>query len=270
MPETNKFNFVPDKLDPGQLRRIVSSNPFVTMGMSYENKKLVFNATKSSTNPLTAKLMSLLPYAKSKLWISEDLQDISVEVSGKMYKPHDKGFDENLRVFITSLMYFFEFIHATMHVYAYIMLGAANQATVGTDLQNFMDQYQDKILTKYLEVAFLLLNKGGLVTGGYWKVNDEQKAVNASTYVFKYLANAKNAKEWFNKIFLAGCPKLIHNVRILPEARPYVSMMESLAFETNSRIPKIQQKIIDKGLVKYFSLTGGKKDEGHFKITNFW
>eukprot|EP00494_Astrolonche_serrata_P032852 UN33121 len=175
-------------MDAEQIRRLVASNPFVTMGMSFENKKLCWNGTPKSKNQLTAAIMAQVPWAVSKLWLSEDLKEIELEVSGKMYKPDDKEFDDKLKVFFTTLLYFFELVHAVMHVYAYIMLGAANQATVGTKLQSFMGQYEKKIFTKYEEVALLLLKKGGLVCGGYWKVKNDTAAYNLGNIVFQYLA----------------------------------------------------------------------------------
>merc|ERR1712176_333386 len=99
--------------------------------MSWEDNGLCFNATRNSTNPVTASIMSALAddYATSKLWMNREMTEMKLTVDGQEFSPDDAAFDTKLRVFMTCLLYFFEMVHATLHVYAYIMLEAASTAT---------------------------------------------------------------------------------------------------------------------------------------------
>lgn len=268
------FLHFPRKLDAKQLKCLVATNPFVTMGLSVDDGWVVFDATKNSKNPLTAQICGCLPddYATAALYISEDWQNLHLKVGGKVFQPEDSQFDVKLRIFITTLMYFFQTIHAVMHVYAYIMLGAASQATTGTQVDSFMNQYEEKILTKYIEVTKLLITKPGApkgqVVGGFWPANYD-KAMRATRMIFDYLASAKNAQEWFDKIFLAGNADLKHNMNLLPQCRPYVSLTQSLAHNTVKQIPLAERELVDVNLRKYLSNTGGKNYGSLFELSNF-
>lgn len=268
------FVHFPEKLDAKAIKALVSSSPFVCMGLSYEEGWVVFDATKNSSNPLTKLICGCLPddYATASLFISEDFNEVLIKEGGQTYQPDHAKFDVKLRIWVTCLMYFFEIIHAVMHVYAYIMLGAASQATTGTEVDDFMNQYEEKILTKYLEVTKLLITKPGetkgLVVGGYWPANYE-KAIAATTKIFNHLASAKNAQEWFDKIFLAGSDDLKHNMNLLPQCRPYVDIVQSLAHKTMKQIPVNDRELVNVNLRKYLSNTGGKNFGSLFGLQNF-
>jgi len=271
------FDHFPKKLDAKQLKTLISTNPFVTMGLSTHEVDgkdwVVFDATKHSSNPLTALICGCLPddYATSKVWISADFKELYLEEGKEKYTPENPKFDVKLRIFITTLMYYFEIIHAVLHVYAYIMLGAAGQATHGTPCDSFMNQYEQKILTKYFEVSKLLITKPGgkgAVVGGYWPA-DYRKAMNATKEIFQHLAKPKNAQEWMDQLFLAGNPDLKHNMNLLPQCRPYVGLTEGLAHQTLKNISLENRTQIDAGLVNYFSKTAGKNKNGYFNISSF-
>lgn len=269
------FLHFPKKLDAKQLKALVAANPFVTMGLSVDEGWVVFDATKNSKNPLTSMICGCLPddYATAALYISEDWENVHVKEGGQVYQPDHPKFDVKLRIFITTLMYFFQIIHATLHVYAYIMLGAATQATTGTNVDSFMNQYEEKILTKYLEVTKLLITKPnakspGLVVGGFWPA-DYNKAMVATRKIFDHIASAKNAQEWLDKIFFAGNDDLKHNMHLLPQCRPYVGLTQSLAHKTVKQIPLNDREYVDVHLRKYLANTGGKNYGSLFALDSF-
>lgn len=264
-------NFLPEKLDFEQIKYIVQHNAFVTMGMSYEDDGLCFNATKNSSNPITASAMSALPddYATAKLWLSTDLTQMRLQVDGQEFSPEDEEFDVKLRIFMTCLLYFFELCHATLHVYAYIMLEAASVATTKTELDAFMEQYREKVFLKYQEVALLLLKeKTGLLVGGYWTC-DGEKAAQASQDIFAHIASQTNAVDFFRNVMCGGVPQIYHNRKILPQARQYVPMMQDLAVNVNGKIPTTTLETINKDLGKYFMHTAGKGRSGWFEMETF-
>jgi len=268
------FGFLPERFDAKQLKALVSSCPFVTMGLHVEGDWLVFDATKNSKNRLTAMICGCLPdtYATGKLYVSKDFQNLYVMQGndGVKYTEDHEQFEVKLRTFITTLMYFFELVHACLHVYAYIMLGAATHATTSTDMEDFMGQYQQKILTKYIEVAKLLITDDGkgLVVGGYWPA-DPKKSLAATTEIFKFIASAKNADEWLRNIYLGGNQELYENKNILPQCRPYIALTQKVANSSCGKCPNKDMKEVNKKLCEYMDRTGGNDADGLFKLTNF-
>eukprot|EP00494_Astrolonche_serrata_P024513 UN24772 len=97
-----------------------------------------------------------------------------------------------------------------------------------------------------------------------------------STQVFAHYAKVKNAREFFEQIYLGGDKNLIKNKLLLPEARKYVGMVESLAYKVLNKIPHDIQRLISKGLKHYYQRTMGPSDPnfkkeggGFFEITEF-
>merc|ERR1712200_147289 len=122
------------------------------------------------------------------LWFSSDLKDIGLEINGKIYDSQDDAelFDKYLVAFVTPLLYFFEVCHATLHVFTYIMLGAANTATFGTHMYEFVRQYEPNIFVKYQEVRLLLFDeKNRLLCGEAWSPVDYDKCMEAAMKIFK-------------------------------------------------------------------------------------
>merc|ERR1719383_1421231 len=149
----------PEKLDGDQLRNLIAHNPFFTMGLSTgEDGELCWDASPSSTNPITASVMSALDYkTRAKLWFSADLQVLRLEIGeGEIYDSQKDAeeFDKHLVAFMTPLLYFFEVCHATLHVFTYIMLGAANTATFGTEMYDFVKQYEPNIFLNIRKSRF--------------------------------------------------------------------------------------------------------------------
>jgi len=264
----------PEKLDGDQLRNLIAHNPFFTMGLSTveggdADGKLCWDASPLSTNPITASIMSALDYkTRAKLWISADLQDLGLEIGEEVIYDSQKNaeeFDKNLVAFITPLLYFFEVCHATLHVYTYIMLGAANTATFGTEIYDFVKQYEPNIFLKYQEVALLLFNeKTGLLCGQAWNPVSYDKCMKAAKDVFAHYANQSSAKEWFENVFCAGNEAIISNKLLLPQARNYVPVFKQLS---TGAIEKLRKKLdqhyfqsmagVNERLLTYLSKTDG-------------
>jgi len=260
----------PEKLDGDQLRNLIAHNPFFTMGLSTgEDGKLCWDASPSSTNPITASVMSALDYkTRAKLWFSADLQVLRLEIGeGEIYDSQKDAeeFDKHLVAFMTPLLYFFEVCHATLHVFTYIMLGAANTATFGTEMYDFVKQYEPNIFLKYQEVALLLFNKkNGLLCGQAWNPVDYDKCMKAAKDVFELYAGQSSAQEWFENVFCAGNKLIFRNELLLPQARNYVPVFKKLS---NGAIEKLRQKLdehyfqsiagVNEKLLTYLSKTDG-------------
>jgi len=264
----------PEVLDADQLRNLIAHNPFFTMGLSTEigpggEMQMCWDASPSSKNPVTASVMSALDYkVRSRLWISADLKDLGLEIGGEVFydsRENAEDFDKNLVAFITPLLYFFEVCHAALHVYTYIMLGAANTATFGTEMYDFVKQYEPNIFIKYQEVALLLFNeKNGLLCGQAWNPVDYDKCMKAAKDVFALYAGQSTAKEWFENVFCAGNEAIIRNELLLPQARNYVPVFKKLS---NGAIEKLHKKLdqhyfqsmadVNEKLLTYLSKTDG-------------
>jgi len=268
----SEVDFLPHTLDAEQIRRLFQHCPFITMACSVEDGGIVLDC-QNSTNPITAKVMEALTIDRAdvKLWLSNDLMDIKIYADGVEYDIYEdaEGFQIQLRKVMTCLLYFFELAHAVLHVYAYIMLEAASFATFDSELGDFMGQYREKVFLKYEEVALLLLKeKTGLVVGGYWKA-DQDKAFAAAQDIFALYARQKNAAEFFNNVFCGGHEEIIHNRKICPQARQYISMMENLSQNVVSQVPLEDQMSIDNQLRTYLRYTAGKDKTGYFTMTTF-
>jgi len=226
----------PEKLDNKQMIEFMKHNPFFTAGMHYdeETKRYCFDATADSPNELNSLIFQAFPeeWACSKLWFDKDLTSCRVEVDGIEYNPDED--DKKLRPFITAATYHFEMFHAVLHVYLYVMLGAANQATFRTKLDSFIKQYEEQILIKYVEVAELLLGgESPLLKGAFWNpiVSSERVDI-AAKAIFEKMAGCKNSEEWLNEIFCADCLELQHHPDVLREAKKYQKMFVNLGSTT--------------------------------------
>lgn len=266
----------PDRMDPSMLKKIIAHNTFIASGLSFEEKQICFNATKNSKNPMTAKIFGCFKnenFAISKVYIKPDFSELTLFVNDEEVK-YDKNdiskWDRAVSIFITSIMYFFELQHAVLHVFAYVMLGAALHAVEDTPLADFMRQYNKQVLIKYIEVESLLLNKNGIVAGGVWPVDGDLVGA-CTTQLFIHFASASNAKEWFYNICLGGVAELKDNKHILPECRNYLELFDDMSTDALKLIPEASRKKINLGIKKYLGYTAGVEQfpNGHFKINNF-
>jgi len=225
----------PGKLTAHELRMMVQHNPFVTMALSIEDGRYVWDATpnEQSTNQCCAQIVKSLPYTakhEAKLYFSYDLQDIELKYDDNIYKPEDPDFDKYLCAVITPLLYYFETAHATLHVMAYIMLSSIGQATYGTPVADYFRQFKENIFIKYEEVALLLFSKkNGLLCGQAWKPVDVDNEMEAAKMMFERFSVQSSAKDILEQIFLAGRPELINNELLLPQARQIVKIVEKYA-----------------------------------------
>jgi hypothetical protein len=225
----------PEKLTAHELRMMVQHNPFVTMALSVEDGRLVWDATPNdqTTNPVCAQIVKSLQYkdqVDAKLFFSYDLQDIELKYGDNFYKPEDPEFDKYLCAVITPMLYYFETAHATLHVMAYIMLSSIGQATYGTPVEDYFHQFKENIFVKYEEVALLLFSKtNGLLCGQAWKPVDINHEMTAAKMMFERFADQSSAKDILEQIFLAGRPELIENELLLPQARQIVKIVEKYA-----------------------------------------
>lgn len=270
--EDSPCDFAPLKLDFAQLKNLITHNAFVASGLSYEDGGVCFNATKDSANPITKVIMEALPdtFTTTKLWLNTDMTEMKLIVGDQAYSPEDPEFDLNLRQFITSLLYFFEVKHACLHVYAYLMLEAATMATVGTELESFMDQYRMKVFIKYQEVAILLLKpKTGHLVGGFFDA-DQDKAYKACLEVFSSFAAQTTAQDFYQNVMCGGVPQVYNNRKILPETQQYyIHLMTDLANNVADKVPDGVMADIGNGIEKYFLHTAGKDKIGYFNMDTF-
>lgn len=274
--ETVQF---PEILDVQTLGKLVAHNPFVSMGLSFEDGQLCWNASTESKNPITAAVMSALNYQTAQLYFTPDLipTKLVLEKDGA-YAPDHPDFDTKLRAFITPMLYFFEVVHATLHVWTYVMLNAAEHATFATEMEGFVKQYEPQIFVKYQEVALLLFNrKEGLLCGQLWQNVNTDNCLKAAKQIFELLSAQRNSRDWYENIFCAGLPQLIDNDMALPLAQPYVKMFENLSSKT---MQKLRQKVEDQYFVdlqdindrlnQYLNLCDAKADtETMFGLSNF-
>lgn len=274
--ETVQF---PETLDVDTLGKLVAHNPFVSMGLSFEDGQLCWNASTESKNPITASVMSALNYQTAKMYFTPDLvpTKLVLEKEGA-YDPDHPEFDTKLRAFITPLLYFFEVVHATLHVWTYIMLNAAEHATFATEMESFVNQYEPQIFVKYQEVALLLFSrKNGLLCGKLWQKVNTDNCLKAAKQIFELMAAQKNSRDWYENIFCAGLPQLIDNDMALPLAQPYVKMFEKLSSKTMQRLrQKVEDQYfvhlqdINDRLVQYLNLCDGEEDtKTMFGVSNF-
>jgi hypothetical protein len=269
----------PEALTPDTLQRLVAHNPFVTMGLSFEDNQICWNASTRSKNPVTAAVMSALSYKTACLYFSPDLMPTVLELEGEgKFTPDHPEFDTKLRAFITPLLYFFEVVHATLHVWTYVMLNAADFATFATDMAGFVHQYEPNIFLKYQEVALLLFKKkGGVLTGGLWKNVNYDNCMAAAKKIFELMSAQKNSRDWYENVFCAGCHQLIDNDAALPLAKPYVQLFEKLSSQTMNRLRQevedqyfVRLQDINDKLVEHLNLVDGKEDdESFFNLKNF-
>lgn len=270
----------PETLDADTLSRLVAHNPFVTMGLSFEDNQLCWNASPESKNPITAAVMSALSYQTARLYFTPELIPTKLKLARESedYTPDHPDFDLKLRAFVTPLLYFFEVIHATLHVWTYVMLNGAEHATFATDMAGFVSQYEPQIFLKYQEVALLLFKKkGGLLCGKAWKNVNVDNCLAAAKLVFEHMAAQKNSRDWYENVFCASIPQLIENDHALPLAKPYVKMFEDLSSSTMKRLRQqvedqyfVRLQDINDRLVEYLQLCDGKDDsETMFGLTNF-
>jgi hypothetical protein len=260
----------PEILDSKQMIEFMKHNPFFTAGMHFdeETQRYCFDATANSPNELNAVIFKAFPetWACSKMWFNKELTTCRVEVDGEEFNPdvHNK----KLRPFITAATYHFEMLHAVLHVYLYVMLGAANQATFRTKLSSFIDQYEEQILIKYVEVAELLLGgKAPLLKGSFWNPIISDKLVDeAAKIIFEKMAACKNSEEWLDEIFLAGCLELQHEPRVLREAKKYQKMFVNLGSATMEAFEEQYNETesyrddslsVTRGLMKYLTNSNG-------------
>jgi hypothetical protein len=278
----------PEKLDSAQLIEFMKHNPFFTAGMHYDQKseRYCFDATANSPNPLNAAIFDAFSpeYACSKLWFSKDLTQVTVEVDGVEHSELvPKVFDKKLRPFITAACYHFEMLHAVLHVYFFVILGAANQACHTTKLASFIKQYERNVLVKYLEVDALLLGAGKedsptLMKGSFWQPIDQPKVDKAALLVFKKMAEMKDSRDWLNELFLAGAPELQAHPSILAEARKHQKLLMSLGNATmttlESEYSTTDKYVTDVGetsraLQKYLSQADGEyNDADYFRMSS--
>lgn len=269
----------PETLDVDTLSRLVAHNPFVTMGLSFEDNQICWNASKQSKNPITAAIMSALSYTGAKMFFTPELVPTKLEVMGDgEYTPDHPQFNTKLRAFITPLLYFFEVVHATLHVWTYVMLNGAEHATFCTAMADFVSQYEPQIFLKYQEVALLLFKrKGGLLCGEAWQNVDVDNCLAAAKKVFELMAAQKNSRDWYENVFCASLPQLVNNDYALPLAKPYVKLFEDLSSKTMARLQKkvedqyfVCLQDINNRLVEYLQLADGKDDSNTmFGLTNF-
>merc|ERR1712038_2003292 len=270
----------PETLDADTLARLVAHNPFVTMGLSFEDHQLCWNASPESKNPLTAAVMSALSYQTARLYFTPELIPTKLVLEGEEedYTPDHPEFDIKLRAFVTPLLYFFEVVHATLHVWTYVMLNAAEHGTFATDMEGFVSQYEPQIFIKYQEVALLLFKKkGGLLCGKAWQNVNVDNCLAAAKKIFEHMAAQKNSRDWYENVFCASCPQLIDNDHALPLAKPYVKIFEDLSSRTMTRLRQkvedqyfVRLQDINDRLVEYLQLCDGKDDsETFFGVSNF-
>lgn len=269
----------PETLDADTLQRLVAHNPFVTMGLSYEDGQICWNASTQSKNPITAAVMSALSYQEAKLCFTPALMPTKLVLTGEgEYTPDQPEFDTKIRAFITPLLYFFEVVHATLHVWTYVMLNGAEHATYQTEMAAFVSQYEPQIFVKYQEVALLLFKRnGGLLCGKAWQNVNVDNCLAAAKQIFELMAAQKNSRDWYENVFCASLPQLINNDSALPLAVPYVKMFENLSSKTMARLQKkvedqyfVRLQDINERLVEYLQLCDGKDDsETMFGLTNF-
>jgi hypothetical protein len=212
-------------------------------------------------------------YANSKVCISPDFQELELFENDEQVLPGSDKWEAACGKFITGLLYFFEVVHAVLHVYAYVILGCAVHSCVGTEMSSFMSQYQARVLIKYLEVEGVLIHKDGLVTGNpdSWPV-EYNRAMKSTTWVFKYIAKRKNAEHWFKDFFLGGVPELENNTNLLPQLRKYfdINLFKELANDAWEKVPDTSKDEIDGSIVNYFRhCSGPDLSENYFLMTNF-
>jgi len=275
---TSGKDFCPFQLDARQLQSIFTVNPLVVMGMSFEKGRLCFNATPDSANTLTASIMNaLLPtasgkaYANAAIYFSRDFKEIEIVYDGKSYTDiESEGFQQALKCLITCVLYFFEVCHACLHVYCYVMIGAANHVcNEEWILNDYLTAYREKVFTKYFEVKLLLTGKkNGLVVGNYWPA-DYDKAMIGLQKCFALYAKQKTASEWFNNVFCAGVAQIKANKHMLGEARKYIPLCVDLGKSVEAKAVK-ETQALDQCLVEYFGHTKGKDSkEGWFTMNGF-
>jgi len=284
---------MPGELDCGQMIAMATHNPWFTAGMHHEEGKFCFDATKNSPNELNAAIFSHFDegYAMSKLCFDEALTTCALTLfdkgGAKEYRHADKSdpdhtqknhdFERAMRVFITGATYHMEMLHSVLHVYIYIMLGAANQAAQGSAIQKFLKPYERQVVGKYLEVAALLLGDSGLMATG-WNVKYPEKVNETALKIFKFYAKLNNSEDWMNKFFFAGSPEIQKKTEILEEARKYQPLVVELA-------DKVMQTTLDKAfhgdedrvaeldsyLVDYLKQTdtNAGPETNHFTLTHF-
>jgi hypothetical protein len=259
----------PEKLDQAHMIEFMKHNPFFTAGMHYdeETDRYCFDATANSPNELNALIFSAFTeeWACSKMWFEKDLSSCRVEVDGIEYDPNED--DKKLRPFITAATYHFEMFHAVLHVYLYVMLGAANQATFRTKLHNFINQYEEQILIKYIEVKELLL--GGpspLLKGSFWgPIVSVEKVDIAAKAIFEKMAGCKNSLEWLNELYMADCVELQLNPQVLKEAKKYQKMFVNLGSATMETFEQqysgngfLNDSLeVTRGLIRYLTNSNG-------------
>jgi len=277
----------PNTLDTMQLITLMTHNPFFTMGMHFdqETDQYCFDATKNSPNRLASLVFSAFDddYACSKLFFSKDLTEVTLEVQGQTYTESDGDvFQKKLRPFITSMLYWFQSCHATLHVYSYVMLGSANKAVYTTKLQEFVKQYEPNILIKYVEVKATLFGGTNVLMGGdnTWKVTDTHAASVAHLEIFKTYAGARNSREWLKQVFLADCPEMMHEHKIQKQAKKYSKMFPHLSdatmdalrkqFDTDLEFVEEVAQVSDY-LVDYLRHTDGgfNSNDNYFGINTF-
>jgi hypothetical protein len=263
----------PETLDAHTLQRLVAHNPFVTMGLSFENGQICWNASPKSKNPITASVMKALSYQHASLYFSQDLMPTALKLEGEeQITPDHPEFDIKIRAIITPLLYFFEMVHATLHVWTFVMLNAAEHATFATDMAGFVHQYEPNIFVKYQEVALLLFKKkGGVLTGSYWQNVNYDHCMAAAKQIFELMSAQKNSRDWYENVFCASCPQLIENDAALPLAKPYVQLFEKLSSQTMKRLRQevedqyfVRLQDINDRMVEYLNLTDGKEDDETF------
>jgi len=165
-------------------------------------------------------------------------------------------------------------IHAVLHVYAYIILGCATHCCAGTEMSDFMSQYEERVLIKYVEVSHSLIHeKTGLVTGSpaSWPV-DYKTAHDCTTYVFKHIAKWKDANDWMYNFFLAGIPELRKNKNLLPELRTYFdrNIFTDMSKKSWELVPDQSKDEIDGSIQKFLRhCSGDDASENFFTMNTF-
>eukprot|EP00494_Astrolonche_serrata_P027322 UN27585 len=211
------------------------------MGMSEENGKLCFNCSKNSKNPITSVVMDACLLADGCIWFDDKLKITKLELK------QENSQDDKLKILITKLFYFFQMVHATEHVYCFVLLSAAINGTKGTKLFDFINKaHRFKVYLKYLQVNDLLItdDERGILVGGFWKV-DHNKALRATTKIFEHIASASNAEEWFENIYCAGIKRIIQHPRLKSIIEPYVEMAQNLGKDITSLVGRSEARTAD-------------------------
>jgi hypothetical protein len=132
----------------------------------------------------------------------KSFQAYSVDRSSMKFMKVAMKEEEAISRLLFLMTYYFQSVHALIHIHHVLMVSALNHATKGTlNLAPFVRQYRANLYVKYLEVKFLLLAENAGLTGRIYR-GDRDKLLPLMGELMQVWGSCQSVEEFLSRFLL--------------------------------------------------------------------